>query len=488
MVVRIQSGSVLLRDGAVATSSGCCCGKCPPGQVQCGPDCCTQEQTCCSGECCDTVCCNGVCCQPGELCIDGECVGQCLCPDFCIYQTQWLTPLPAPQFPALPCGQSDSFQLTTAPYAVANCLPHPFTQISEGYRNASSSFAQTGFFDQRLQGQYLQTFRASAYTGPPVVEFLAQLQHTLSLNYDIFCEDFGADDTPRLFVRLTLSAVTGANGTPASGCVFGEIAVLKSGTYPLPVGECEQHDYRSCLTLDPAYNAARKIYLLAPIGITAGINGTSLGPWQSEETTTEGDTSCVQSCFNEAAGAFSASFRISQRPSCRIVACNCGTDLDGLKATFQGVELTLGTSYDQTFPEDGYDRRITHGSSFGVYYFTQYEILPGNLFRDELNIELFCDTDEDADPPVSRWYARFISKCRVIDEFTNITAETTRTEIGYFVCGESAGCGGRASGDPIPLGEATEIEEEPGSPVTTDGLDACEPPTRASLSLSEDCG
>lgn len=101
MVVRIQNGSVLLRDDNVTTSSGCCCGQCPEGETQCGPDCCTADEfccgetccdqfqsccdgvcitpdeTCCNGEPCGNVCCNGVCCAPGEVCIDGQCVNPC---------------------------------------------------------------------------------------------------------------------------------------------------------------------------------------------------------------------------------------------------------------------------------------------------------------------------------------------------------------------------------------------------------------------------
>ena len=92
MVVRIQNGAILLRDQAVATSSGCCCGQCAPGETQCGAECCTQtetccngncctqEQTCCSGSCCDNVCCEGVCCPPGEACVGGECKDAGDCP------------------------------------------------------------------------------------------------------------------------------------------------------------------------------------------------------------------------------------------------------------------------------------------------------------------------------------------------------------------------------------------------------------------------
>lgn len=405
--------------------------------------------------------------EPGKLaaqracCCDeeGDNPEDCLCPHVCLYRIEVLSPLAFGPRPIVPCTEeSNNSLIDQTPLDLGPCNAH---WTNEGVSVFAGRVLNFLYAVASYRGQNLVSPGASASVNISCYgeKLLANIGWDLSVPGSVFLNYFG-NPYRRMFRTATVEL--------PSECFRKSNATCETGIYGPDV---------------------RGNFLSTPIEFTVSYDSPGIGAWDAapfEEQS--GDQANVTDCFEYLRENFSVTFRITQRQSCRIVDCGCSVDISGLKATFQGVELTIGTSYDQTFPEDGYDRRITHDFGFGVYRFTQYEILPGNLFRDELNIELFCDTDEDAEPPVSRWYARFISRCRVIDELTNVTSETTKTEIGYFLCGESAGCDGRATGDPIPLGEATEIEEEPGSPVTTDGLDACEPPTRASLSLSEDCG
>jgi hypothetical protein len=51
----------------------------PPKQGEiCCKDRCMPERDCCRPECgTGQACCNGVCCKPGEVCVDGQCLGDC---------------------------------------------------------------------------------------------------------------------------------------------------------------------------------------------------------------------------------------------------------------------------------------------------------------------------------------------------------------------------------------------------------------------------
>ena len=68
-----QGGSLLLRNGALATGAACCCNKCsgpcPNGVSECAPGCGCKDSQCvpCSGPC-DTSCYVAYCCSP-----DGQC-------------------------------------------------------------------------------------------------------------------------------------------------------------------------------------------------------------------------------------------------------------------------------------------------------------------------------------------------------------------------------------------------------------------------------
>lgn len=75
-----QGGSLLLRNGALATGAACCCSKCsgpcPTGVSECAPGCGCKDSQC--------VPCSGPCdgenpCPEGCVCVNGECVSGCVC-------------------------------------------------------------------------------------------------------------------------------------------------------------------------------------------------------------------------------------------------------------------------------------------------------------------------------------------------------------------------------------------------------------------------
>lgn len=408
--------------------------------------------------------------EPGQLAAqrscccgeEGEDPKDCMCPDRCMFQAEIIDPLPLGPSPAVPCSliTSDSIaEIIDDSMLCGNCFDE-----AAGYTRSKIDFYYYGS-SYNEPDTLVRCVFSGKYAGGPRngLEVYGWIEAAISMKCDVL-------EAPASLVISMSFQLSLYNGI--------QLQRLSS----VKLGECRTISNANCGDFPPI----RSVYLDSPVDVTLSLDSANGSPWQYAM---DGVPELLEEpCIQQILENFSATFRITQRHSCRIVDCNCSTNLNGLKATFDGVDLTLGTYYDETTAEDGYDKRILHYENLGVYYFFRYKILPGGFYGDELSAEVFCDTDEEADPPVARWYVRFFSTCRVFDEFGDFTAETKRTEIGFFSCGESAGCNGRAEGESIPLGAPVDVEEIAGSPETTNGLDACAPPARAELAISEDCG
>jgi len=159
-----------------------------------------------------------------------------------------------------------------------------------------------------------------------------------------------------------------------------------------------------------------------------------------------------------------------------------------LLANFEGKQFTLGTPGSFSEVIDGAEYFWFYSIGLGgtnVFEYEKYGTAPAGSLVETKKVILYCEQDDSADPPVDRWYALFEQMCVGYD---GVGSQTTNAEVGYFQCYESAGCAGRTEGDPIPIGEAVEIEQVEGYPQTPEGLDECTPPVRAQFELVENCG
>lgn len=212
--------------------------------------------------------------------------------------------------------------------------------------------------------------------------------------------------------------------------------------------------------------------------------------WSVVEDDEGYDQTYIGDCFDAFVDEFSATFKIAARPSCAFYGCNCGTNLDGMLADFDDKMFTLGVedSFVNTLPEYVEEWSQTAAGD-GTYEFLYQQTLPSpaGALGTTKRVTIFCDTDDLADPPVQRWYALFETTCREWADGDQVS-ETTKTEIGYFLCGKSKGCNGRDPDEHIPVSALVDIEEQDGSPTTPSGLDPCTPPERAYIAIFEDCG
>ena len=436
--------------------------------------------------------------EPGKLaaqracCCDeeGDDPGDCGCPDCCMYQIEVVSPIATGRRPTLPCVPTTEFPaITQLGYEVMDC-----GEAIGGYA-VGQLLAE---WDPCGLGSFvlLRNWRrvsSSTYTGsdgsffPIGVPASVVVFTEVRVSFAVYCDPSFASGR-KYFVSITfevaLSAQTEQDSRQRSGVLF----IRKVDRQELQSPACVKKANASCQGNSSLIRAA---YLQAPIEFSISWDNPGGLEWDYDVSEQFGDQTDINNCVQAIKDNFSATFRITQRPSCRIVACDCSTSLDGLKATFEGKEFTLGTEFPYSETFDDYELVTTHYRDFsGDYIFEKYKVLntPAGAISDVQSVKVFCETDTEADPQVPRWFAEFVSICRTVEPNTNVTAETTRTEIGYFLCSESAGCAGRSENDPVPLGTAQEIEEIPGSPETTSGKDPCTPPARASLTIFEDCG
>lgn len=293
---------------------------------------------------------------------------------------------------------------------------------------------------------------------------------------DILCDPFS--ETPfSLQIRSFASvSILGAFGAGEFGCrgvwSWSGEAVFPLASYKSrePRRTCD--DYQYCIIL-----------LQTPIEITADGETTSLGPYSSTNTYTHPDPAFmngyVEGIGEALRAALTATFRITSRPSCKPVACNCATSLTGLKVMFEGKEFVMGT--EATVSESGaYLETWTHDAP-GTFRYRKND-LSNNETYVEKEVEVYCQTDNAVSPPVDRWYAAFINWCK--DEANYATTYNEDYFIGYFECEPASDCEPFSAETSIPLGSPIDVERVDGWPQGS----GCTVPGPATITLSQDCG
>lgn len=434
--------------------------------------------------------------EPGQLaaqracCCDeeGDNPEDCFCPDCCIYQIEVVSPIATGRRPTLPCVlPTENPVITQLGYEVMDC-GEEIGGFATGQLSAEwdAGCGLSSFVTLRNW----RRVSSSTYTGSDGSFFPIGVPANVAvftesrIGVAVYCDSSFASG-PKYFVSMSFQVAASAETQQDSRQRSGVLFIRNVDRQELQSPDCVKKANAAC---DANSSLNRAAYLQTPIEFSISWDDPDGREWDYDDVWAQfGDQTDINNCVQAIKDNFSATFRITQRQSCRIVNCDCSTSLDGLKATFEGKEFTLGTEepYNEFF--SGYELVTTHYKDFsGNYVFEKYKVLesPAGTIGDVQFATVYCETDEESDPPVPRWYVRFESICR---QFAP-DAETKRTEIGYLPCSESAGCAGRAEGDPVPLGSPIDIEEIEGSPETTDGLNACTPPARADLTIFEDCG
>lgn len=481
MVVRVQNGSVLLRDQAVATSSGCCCGQCPPGETKCASDCCTQEQTCCSGSCCDTVCCNGVCCQPGELCIGGECIQPCSCPDYCMFQMQATGPISTPLWPPFSCELPSPLDAYVAEddSAVVDCgVEGNFVAGPVGFVLVRTYESKMRFSKQFLAPELLNDAGIPSY--------FAEYEAGALIRCDL------AEGRLRLFLEVYYQIRVAFIDSAVPEGAYGERHIAWLAIKEMP-SDCIVVQRPNCGVAEPR----RVVFMNAPFEIEASLDSFSGDEILGVTDETIGDQTYVGPCADAIAESFNPSFLVVQRPSCPGVPCTCGTNLNGMRATFDGREFTLGTPHTITEGNTRWQHEIDGTGSYNFYRDT---FLPENVdcglgsFSvpvELITLSLYCGTDSTAVPPVQRWLVDATTVCaptNVVDCGLVATGFAQRLFNAHIRCGEAApGCVGPAGGSHIPMGSVVDIVEADGSPFLNPDLPDCGASEFPSFSVGQNC-
>ena len=382
--------------------------------------------------------------------------------------------------PSMPCGESQSRLIKYSDGFLCNLCgtPYVFPGSSEPYLQFS--------------GVFVDAYASSIYgwDGPMGTAFCyAEIEadnqeddenyiQSAVISAQLQC-GVGFDGTPGFFVEVRFSALVAPVISPTK-----IRHIMKSSLIELN-SLCRKRQQSLCL--DETDNRLRAEWTGSSFALSASWNSVAGEPWQTTSVIEQfNDNNYIGDCFDNLVNGFSATFLFLKRPSCRSVSCSCDTDLDGMRATLDGKEFTLGVTSTPYVNELGEEWGQIAGNTYEFFYRKSVEAPPGS-FSVVKRVIIFCETDGTVSPPVPRWFAQFETTCFDYENGEQVS-ETTRTEIGYFPCFESAGCRGRPVGSPMPLGSPQEIEEVPDSPATPNGLNECTPQPRATITLFENCG
>lgn len=441
----------------------------------------------------------------------------CQCPDLCLYRLRIVSPVTLGPIPAFPCGErpveftgdlsesvvdtcfgGDSFLSSQGEISAGN-LSAAISVYASGQSSdpAPSGFAPGQSFVWVKSNIRFECVNPSPFRSPPF-KWLA----TIELEFWVIDNPYESPGDPPNDASLRLYKFLRVE-IPQS-CVT-------DGHYCVDGGPNDDDSYSTCTA------PTRKFWRPdAPLTVSISSATTSLGDWQIVNPPgrtaippeylagvpyEDGDADPIRECLEAAEEAFVFEVMLTRRDNCCDNSCDCSVEPDGLIATFDGKQFTLGTGDLYTETDGEFSDTWSHVKTFGttntyefLYQRTSDLSAPSSALRDEKKVTIYCDTDDTLDPPADRWFALFETICRAYEPGTGIfegtevlAEETKRTEIGYFVCDKSLGCDGRTQDEIIPLGEPNEIEEIDGSPETTAGTDSCEPPARPTISLAENC-
>ena len=245
---------------------------------------------------------------------------------------------------------------------------------------------------------------------------------------------------------------------------------------------CQYNDKRSCgppasISMPPdGFKYINTPLTLELSRSSVSVNGSaqSLDPEDSFSFANPGyEPSATAAFVSELADAFTTTFRITSRPTCKTVPADCDVPIgEGNTRVFWGgatPEFVLGTPELASTTDPVTNDLLYHehqgGSGTAVYpykfFFQRTDNPPENLLEQQY-VDLYCDTDATVSPYVQRWYV-------VHETFKYCGGFTWDKWAGTIdTYGAPEDCGNISAGDPIPIGEPT-MERSSGYPQLSAG-------------------
>ena len=418
--------------------------------------------------------------------------GFCSCPGWCLYQLEILSPVSWGPRPTRPCeadvingvAQSDKifffedgfYDQCENPETCCGGVTEPVLGIVG--HTVSRCYASIVALD---------TFSAR-------VVYNSNLRAIADISVNMRCENDPTNpDSAGIYIDFGFSVfVPGLAGLvpiyPTRGLV--KQATLKLTTY------CKSSQSANCLGAE-----YKSYFVTTPITFTVSNESAGLTSWNPALTfdTSIGDQSRVTSCFNQLVDNFSATFRITSRPSCKTVDCSGNAFLDGMYVTFGNLlqfpygasafdSVVLDSSLSQVYPDRDADETIYWVGPFGYYEYTQYdpdgpEDNDGRYTRLlwQQKVEIVSDVIDQ----VQQWVVIFTSLRKIYDEDGIATHESYDEWVGKIACYEA--CEDLDNyidaGDSVPMGEPYDIEYI-GRTTAVARLE-CEPPPQATISIRQ---
>jgi len=260
---------------------------------------------------------------------------------------------------------------------------------------------------------------------------------------------------------------------------LGRKVKQRIGFFELP-SSCNVIESQDC-----QYNGRGKVRLNTPLEFTINGDGTStfgnVPVFQSYGTSRPEVESFVNEKFDQLESFLTGTFRITSRPNCKPpVACDCNhVDLRGLIIDFAGRSFEIGKYVDEEV--DGV--RFVSGQNPSGYTVIR-ETRAGGFPQDTTQIDMICTES-------GGWMVLMSTRCRRrVDG--QLVSDTTDQWAGVMQCSES--CDGfyeaasepglfqvRTAGEPIPLGEAQDVEYLGRESSAVE----CEPPARSTFSIRQ---
>ena len=441
-------------------------------------------------------------------CCENPPPAECWCPDLCSYYFEVTSPSAvAIKSPTVNCPGSGGF-----PAVVVTEWLFPGISYLPGWVICGSTvvpvYSQAYYNSQTNNSGFTMVNFSAILCDPEDKYHHVAVSGRASMIFGCYDSDGNytgyLNDTPAVAVYWRVTAEERDLAPRGGYFVAISDAFAGAGKTVYPSTFCQYNLARSCgppiLAIPPGNsippNGLR--YINTPLTLelsrsSVSVNGSaqSLGP---ENSGSYGLSSpSIADFVSEIADAFTTTFRITSRPSCRSVPADCDVPLEGNRIIYFGTatdrDFVLGTPKSTTTGVQANDL-IWNYDHFGGAAGTTADpwVFNAKLVRDadnrtieEHNVELFCGLDESVSPAVSRWYIR---------EYTYCTPEFGQQTTGQWIgtvesYSASNDCNGIAVGDPVPIG-SPDYEEVDGYPVVDFG-DPCVPPAPIGLEITDLC-
>jgi len=370
----------------------------------------------------------------------------CFCPDLCSYLVELVTPeIAAYKTKPIACG-IPSFD-ESALYGVANQWVFPGADFGEfvpctAMTNASGPVAP------------VEVLAYSSFaTGPGVI-----------VNFDIRLCDPSDVAKQNAFVSVTASVVIGCDALlqklyveVQAAAIVGDYTPwglvwdpnasnLRSYAYGyfIPAFTCAAPGNRQCYGEPNPWYAVG--FLDAPLDITVGLSSVSLGDYELYGVNSYGPSpGRFQDIFDSVLASTSLTFRITSRPSCKTVECQC-IPFGQYPGFLEGMTMTMGgqtfTIFDEPDPNrtDGVDIFEWSDLATPTITWTRWDA----YFLEEqwrIRAEVFCSSDSQpgfSGNNTPTWFIQIESECFEWQAGT-MTGYTKQTYIGKYDCYEICG-------------------------------------------------